>query len=273
MSERYIGLVKVTNVSNSIYEYSFSSPNVLFFNLDKSEKEVPVALTIDSDKGERFSSRSSFYNFESEPSSYNRFDVTPCYNSEDVIHFDLVFPYKDIFTVEELANQRYLDRAIYSAISLMTKQALIRFAFPRLTIASDGNLYARSAVFPLPPPQTLFTYEGNFLLLIGSLNSSFRINNTDDCMRFCLTNVKCLSVDFNQNTTTCYLNSNSSASGAPTSNSSAFKHYRRNGPGLELLEGFEIFYVLNGLVESGSISLELISDDGKTLKEIGRAHV
>ena len=40
-----------------------------------------------------------------------------------------------------------------------------------------------------------------------------------------------------------------------------------NGPGLELLEGFEIFYVLNGLVESGSISLELISDDGKTLKD------
>jgi hypothetical protein len=107
-------------------------------------------------KGERFSSRSSFYNFESEPSSYNRFDVTPCYNSDDVIHFDLVFPYKgfyyrnlfeffkkiiisscyitDIFTIEELANQRYLDRAIYSAISLMTKQALIRFAFPRVEL-------------------------------------------------------------------------------------------------------------------------------------------
>ena len=126
--------------------------------------------------------------------------MTPCYNSDDVIHFDLVFPYKgsyyrnlfefflnynlfcyiiDIFTVEELANQRYLDRAIYSAISLMTKQALIRYAFPRveliflqrdksviiifnifylfvkLTIASDGNLYARSAVFPLPPPQCI----------------------------------------------------------------------------------------------------------------------
>lgn len=106
-------------------------------------------------------SHSSFYNFETLPPTniLRLFDINSCFNEDDLIVFDIVFPYRGIVNTEDIAIINKIDILMISLMVDLTKEPGIRFKTPVVSISTDGNLYVRTAIYPLPDPISNLNYN------------------------------------------------------------------------------------------------------------------
>ncbi|RMZ93756.1 EF-hand domain-containing D1 [Brachionus plicatilis] len=214
----------ITNKTSGIYEYTFSDEDYVVFNNYESETRVPLSLYIDN-KQSKLSSHSSFFNFETLPPSniLRLFDISSCFYQNETIDFDIVFQYRGIVLPEDILNEKQLDIVMYGLLNDLTRESTIRFKSPIISVSSDGNLYVRSGIFPLPHPITFFTFIERTLIYGSSLAYFYNLRDVEECAEKCFNNEKCLSFDFSSGRS-CYLYNRTVTDGS-SSSSSYFDHY------------------------------------------------
>ncbi|CAF0875761.1 unnamed protein product [Brachionus calyciflorus] len=251
----------ITQKNSGIYEYTFSNENILILNDFETEKNVPISLYIDNPNN-NFNSHSSFYNFETLPPTnlLSLFDISSCFDLNTTIEFDIIFPYRAIVTADDVASVKELEIVAYSILTSLTNEAALRFKTPRSSISTDGNLYIRTAIFPLPPPITFFTLIEKKLLLVPSINTYPNVATPNDCARYCINNPKCLSFDYSTGKV-CHLNNRTVTDGTP-STSTYYEHYTRNVPEQRTyLDSLELFNLVNNLVLDGKVIIDVPTKD------------
>ncbi len=153
-------------------------------------------------------------------------------------------------------------------------ESFTRFTKPLLGASEDGNLYMRFTILPSPPALAFFSHIPDTWLLSSFVDSSNDIKRVDDCARFCLDNIRCLSFDYSNSSQRCYLNSKHSSQALLQP--SEYSHYSRN-----TLEGSfsrpvdTLFSLIDQLIRDGNLTLNspMLAPERFALKASGIVRV
>ncbi|XP_064606245.1 uncharacterized protein LOC135471113 [Liolophura sinensis] len=212
---------------NSTFEYYFlSSDWTEIANPGVSEDTtVPVRLEITIDDI-GYTATYNFFDFDEEHPSMDNFDITPCYDDDKMIDFQLMFRAKYYPVVDKY--KKFFELSSRLKISELTKISPIRVQ--RSLIKYEPNrVYYLASLLDSPPPSAQFHKYPKVVLENRNDEQIPNEGNPDNCAYYCLAekSFNCMSFDVCPSKNLCYLSKSTADDGQLVDNDKC-SHYSRN---------------------------------------------
>ncbi|XP_045160293.2 uncharacterized protein LOC123525366 [Mercenaria mercenaria] len=147
----------------------------------KTNSNIPVQLRISTPDWVGYQATYNVYNFDSEDPSYNRFQVSGCYDDFSKKAFIMEFP--GTWDNSLLQYQNQFIRQITNRITSVSHVSHIRVQNPQFRVESN-EFYFVATLLELPPPIAYFRQiPGRFRQFTN--DKSITVSSAADCARAC----------------------------------------------------------------------------------------
>ncbi|KAH3695076.1 uncharacterized protein LOC127861585 isoform X2 [Dreissena polymorpha] len=168
-------------------------------------QNTPVQLVISTPDSVAYQATYNIYNWVPEDPSFNRFDVTSCYDTNSQQSFILEWPGSWDSSIAQYQNQ--FVRAVTQTIVRLAHVNPIRVQKPTFKF-DPTNIYFVATLLDAPPPMAYFTKMSNSYQQTTN-DATLSVTSPDDCARACNTGSNltgsCMSFDFCLSNSVCAL--------------------------------------------------------------------